>query len=94
MSWSVLCAKKMYGLGGWMTVWKFWSLVSKVYQRSVVHSWKTLDGRLSWLEHCADASVLSRCFAPTYVVSPQRLNDVKKEWLLWKKASTLRVVSP
>lgn len=86
--------KQMYGLDGWLTAWKHWSLVSKVYERSVVHSWKTLDGRLSWLEHCVDAAVLSRCFAPNYVVSPQRLNDAKKEWLRWKKASTLRVVSP
>ena len=86
--------KRMYGLGGWTTVWKYWSLVSKVYQRSVVHSWKTLDGRLSWLEYCVDSAVRSRCFTPKYVVSPQRLNKVKKEWLRWENASTLRVLSP
>ena len=84
----------MYGLGGWMTLWNHSSLVSKVYRRSVVHSWKTLDGRLSWLEYCEGAGVLSSCFEQQYVLPLRKLDAAKKHWLRWEQGSIVRVVSP
>ncbi|MAA77821.1 MAG: hypothetical protein CL916_01065 [Deltaproteobacteria bacterium] len=84
----------MYGLGGWMTVWRYASLVSKVYHRSVIHSWKTLDGRLLWLEQCLQEDALATCFEIRDDFSNRDLDRVKKQWLRWDQASTLRVVSP
>lgn len=84
----------MYGFGGWMTAWQNASILAKVYHRSVVHSWKTLDGRLFWLEHCVQADILATCFEVNNSPSQRDLNRVKKQWLRWEQASLLRVVSP
>ena len=84
----------MYGIGGWVTVFRYASLISKVYHRSVVHSWKTLEGRLLWLEHCVDSGLIETCFDVDYSFSVHRLEKVKKSWLRWDKASFVKVVFP
>ena len=86
--------KHLYGLGGWMTIWKYGSLAAKVYRRDVVHSWNTQDGRLSWMEHCARADTLSTCFEVEEHFSLRGLERAKDQWLRWEKVSILRVISP
>ena len=89
-----LLRNALYGVGGWLTMWRYTRQISAYEHRRAVHSWNTQEGRAVWIEHCIRTEMLDSCFEPVSVPSYSDLINVRKRWMSWEHISWQHVVSP